>query len=651
MSEPRPFNYRADIDGLRAIAVLLVVIFHFKLVPGLESGFLGVDLFFVISGFLITSIVQAQLANGTFNLVNFWLQRVRRLAPALTATTVLTLVIGSFLLLPSDFRKLAEQTIAAQLYFANIFYWRNVNYFGLQAHDVYLLHTWSLAVEEQFYLAFPVLLLLIHRVTKLKQSTGICIIVVCLCSFILNLIFVNIKPEATFYLMPTRAWELLAGSLLAIYGSRVKANLTASNIASVLGLMLLGVALFLYKKDMPFPGLVALLPVMACALLIYAGSAGTGAITSVLSNPALVYVGKLSYPLYLVHWPINVFAAYLLGASYTGPLRLGMLFLSFLIAATVFHTIEKPAQKLFYDKKASYVFSAYGISVFVAVSISLGIIASAGAPWRFPDEVARLASYANDTPGPQTECTFVKGKPLKADTLCRLGSESGSPKWLVYGDSHAWAASAAVHEWLKSTDQSAYFLFVHSCPPVNGIYVFRQGTTCFDSNAFAVSFLLDSPNVSNVFLISTWRQAIEGIVTNSPSKLLSPKESLRFFEAQFSSTITALNQMGKKIYVWEPLPGAKANVPQAMARSALGFYKDNINFSQAEYLEQYRFFFNFIKEHKTMIAGTFAPATELCSTGSCRSSIDGNPLYFDNGHLGHSQRQFWADALKRQIPR
>ena len=214
MSHAPALAYRSDIDGMRAVAVLLVVVFHFHLISGVDSGFMGVDVFFVISGFLITTIVQRQLQAGRFSVGTFWIHRIRRLAPALVATTLLMLLAGWVWLLPPDFAKLAQQTIATQLYVANIFYWRNVNYFGLQAQDVYLLHTWSLAVEEQFYIFYPLVLIAIAKWAR--GQVGLILSLLALTSFALNVGFVVLKPQATFYLMPTRAWELLAGALLAL---------------------------------------------------------------------------------------------------------------------------------------------------------------------------------------------------------------------------------------------------------------------------------------------------------------------------------------------------------------------------------------------------------------------------------------------------
>lgn len=641
--------YRPDIDGIRAVAVALVVVFHFHLVSGTNSGFMGVDLFFVISGFLITSIVQPQLAVGSFSLGTFWLHRIRRLAPALIATTALTLLAGWLWLLPSDFQKLAQQTVAAQLYYANVFFWRNVNYFGLQAHDVYLLHTWSLAVEEQFYILFPLVLVAISKLWS--NRVGTLLIMFALFSFGLNVAFVGSRPEATFYLMPTRAWELLAGALLALHvlrnGGR---NQMAATVAGVAGALFLSLAITTYSERVAFPGVFALLPVAAGVLLILSGSLGCSVTSRFLSTRVLVYFGKISYPLYLVHWPVNVFAASILGDRYTWSWRASMLLFSVALAAAVFHGVEGPVRRRLERLRPRAALEWYGAALAAALAVAVFVQVTAGAPARFPDRVVELAAFAKDVPPPLQECEYSGNAALRADAMCRLGSGGVVPSWFVYGDSHAWAASGAIDQWLKQTGQAARFMFVHACPPVRGVYVFRQGTACFNANAAALALLNERPELAQVLLVSTWRQAKEGLLTPAPDRQLGATESIALFDKQFAATLEDLGSMRKRIYVWEPLPGARVSVPHAMARSALDGAPLTIDFTRDEYLTEFGFFFDALRKHRQWVAGTFSPSREICGSGHCVSAVEGSPLYFDNAHLAYSSRLFWADALARQLP-
>ncbi len=648
MSHAHDFAYRPDIDGLRAVAVLMVVVFHFHLVPGIDSGFMGVDVFFVISGFLITTIVQRQLEADDFRVGRFWIHRIRRLAPALVATTLLTLLAGWVWLLPPDFAKLAQQTIATQLYVANIFYWRNVNYFGLQAQDVYLLHTWSLAVEEQFYIFYPLALVAIAKWRR--GRVGLVVGVLWLVSFALNLAFVTIKPQATFYLMPTRAWELLAGALLALHVLRLRGpKPIAAQACGIAGLACLAVTLSTYREGIAFPGFFALLPVAAALLVILAGSLGRNAVTSVLGLRPVTYVGRISYPLYLVHWPINVFASTALGAGYTWGWRLAMLGLSTGLASLIYHGVEETLRHSLASIDANRVLRWYGASLVGALGVSLVVLATAGMPSRYPERVARFASSVDDQPPPLKECELNPGGSLASGSMCRLGAAAVPPSWLVYGDSHAWAASGAVDLWLKQTAQSAQFVFIHSCPPVQGVNLVRGGTACSEFNAAALAYLRSQPGLTQVLLISTWLQAKEGILTDAPDRQPSVKESVALFDRQFGQTLSAIKAMGRRVYVWEPLPGAKENVPRAMARSELNSTRLDIDSTRDEYLDRYDFFFTALRKQAGVVACTFSPSAELCGSGRCLTQIGGMPLYFDNGHLAYSTRSFWADALVRQL--
>ena len=642
-------SYRPDIDGIRAIAVLLVVVFHFHLVPGVTSGFMGVDVFFVISGFLITAIVQRQLDSNTFRLGVFWIHRIRRLAPALIATNVATLLAGWLWLFPADFEKLAQQTIAAQLYYANIFFWRNVNYFGLHAHDVYLLHTWSLAVEEQFYILFPLALI---AISKWARSRIVIILsILALLSFGINVALVGVKPEATFYLMPSRAWELLAGSILALYVAQLHRTKQVAALASGAGgCLCMAIAIALYREDIAFPGTFALLPVAAGVLLILSGSYGPNMATRMLSVRPLAYVGRISYPLYLVHWPLNVFASVAFGADYAWGWRLAMLLLSTIAASLIYHLIEGPVRRSLEVAGTRTVVRWYGCALVGTVAIAVFVFGTEGVPSRYPDRVVQLASFMRDAPPPLHECEYSSGAALQPETMCRLGATDVAPHWFIYGDSHAWAASGALDQWLRRTGQSALFMFVHACPPVRGVYVFRQGRACFQSNAAALTLLQDQPTLTHVLLISTWHQAQEGILSDSPDRKLTLAATLALFDRQFAVTIEELKRVGKRTYIWEPLPGARTSVPHAMARSELTLTPLTIDFTRDEYLADYAFFFNVLRKQSQYIAGTFSPSRELCGSGQCITEVGGAPLYFDNAHLSYSLRSFWADALSRQLP-
>ncbi|MEL6764342.1 MAG: acyltransferase [Cyanobacteria bacterium J06607_6] len=298
-------HYRPDIDGLRTIAVLPVVLYHAG-VAGFTGGFVGVDIFFVISGFLITTIIYQELEEGRFSLVRFYERRARRILPALFAVIFASLVAGWFLLVPADYDHMGRSAVSALAFVSNIWFWRNSGgYFGGATDYLPLLHTWSLAVEEQFYILFPLLLMALHRFARSLLLPAILVLVAG--SLILAAWATPRMPSASFYLLPTRIWELGVGSLLALGLVRTEAPRALREVAGGLGLLAVLVPVFLYDSRMVFPGMAALPPVMGAALLIWAGTAGPVMASRLLSLRPMAWIGLISYSLYLWHWPIMAF--------------------------------------------------------------------------------------------------------------------------------------------------------------------------------------------------------------------------------------------------------------------------------------------------------------------------------------------------------
>ena len=356
--------YRPDIDGLRAIAVLGVVFFHAGL--GFPGGYAGVDVFFVISGFLITSLILKELRQGTFSLLGFWERRARRILPALTVVVVAILIAGWFFLLPADYEVLGKQIVALAALSSNIKFWWETGYFATSAEEKPLLHTWSLSLEEQFYLLIPLLLWFLFRLRKSSWVAPV-LFLGAIASFTLSVIGSYRAPSATFFLLPTRAWELAAGSLLAfvqpIPQPRLRTLIAWLGLAAILG------PLFFYAPGIRFPGLTALPPVAGAALLIWSGlrppssdlrppTSDLRPPTSVLRPPSsdsrlplpnrllatrpLVWIGLLSYSLYLWHWPLFAYCKYLSSTPPTLPVRLSLVAISVLLAWLSLCFVERP---------------------------------------------------------------------------------------------------------------------------------------------------------------------------------------------------------------------------------------------------------------------------------------------------------------------
>lgn len=340
-------KYRPDIDGLRALAVLAVVAFH-AFPSGLKGGFIGVDIFFVISGYLISTIIFENLSASTFDFTEFYVRRIRRLFPALLLVLVACFAFGWFVLLPSEYKQLGKHIVAGGGFISNILLWNEAGYFDNASGTKPLIHLWSLGIEEQFYLFWPVFLWLAW---KLKSYVLTLIISLATLSFLLNVLLVRQDLTAAFYLPLTRFWELLSGSLLAwvtLYRSGTLASLvhkintkTLSNVIALLGLLILVIGFWRIDETLRFPGTWALLPVVGTVLIIAAGSqAWVNRV--VLSNKVAVWFGLISFPLYLWHWPLLTFTRIIQGDIPDRSIRIIMVLLAIVLAWLTYRFVERP---------------------------------------------------------------------------------------------------------------------------------------------------------------------------------------------------------------------------------------------------------------------------------------------------------------------
>lgn len=381
-------NYRHDIDGLRAVAVILVVFFHLELqnVPG---GFIGVDVFFVISGYLITNILCREIGDGSFTFKAFYLRRLRRLGPALLSTIILTLGIGWFVFPPEIYADTARSAIAVIFALGNIFFWSETSYFGSDALFQPLLHTWSLGVEEQFYFVWPALLwLCIARFSKAKLLIGVFTLLIV--SLVSSELLLERASAAAFYLTPFRMFEFGIGAVLAISNWQAR-NAIVANVVALTGLLWLYQVALTYNDLTPFPGLNALFPALATGLIIYAGA--DPIINRVLALAPMRYIGKISYSVYLLHWPIIIFYHFLVGRPETSGEILTITGLSLSAGALQYHLVEAPARRRvagqFWFSSKALVVTVSAVAV-VTLASSWRIQNQSGFPQRLSPEVLAL---------------------------------------------------------------------------------------------------------------------------------------------------------------------------------------------------------------------------------------------------------------------
>jgi peptidoglycan/LPS O-acetylase OafA/YrhL len=428
--------YRADISGLRALAVLPVLLFHFD-VPYVGGGFVGVDVFFVISGYVIARSVYEHLERGptgTFQFLGwFYERRTRRILPALLFVSALTFVGAYILFLPDRFTAFAWSLFASAALSANIYFWLTSDYFAAAAHTQPLLHYWSLGVEEHFYLVFPLLILALWRFGM--RIVGVVLIVVLIVSLVASQAALGSVPESVFYLFHFRAWELLCGSVLALPAVRAPRSSVTAALAAFLGAGLLAWSIH-FTDENSFPGVAALPACLAALAMIWAGQRNNAMSTAIGAAP-VEYIGRISYSLYLVHWPVVVFAKYLRPEISTWDLVLAALPISILLAMLSYHCIEQPTRSRtgIWTRGRVVGFSSLGLAA--AAGLATIIITTNGLVSRLPADVQQLAMYRFDHDAAYRTGVCFLGPSQQHTALQEVCLPRTGRVMLVWGDSYA----------------------------------------------------------------------------------------------------------------------------------------------------------------------------------------------------------------------
>ena len=482
-------KYRGDIDGLRAIAVLSVVFYHANL-SWFSGGYAGVDIFFVISGYLITSIIFRQVQENKFSIVEFYERRARRILPALGFMMLFTWAGAYLIILPSDMTNFALSVLAVTTFSANYyFYFILGDYFASAAEFHPLLHMWSLAVEEQFYLVLPLLALAFKNKNLLKI-----LIPIFVASFVYSEYSLISNPSLAFYHAFPRAWELLAGSILAISNSRYSPKGIYAELLSFLGIAIIIVTIFLFEKSTLFPGKAALLPVIGTVLLIWSGENKSTLVAKILALPPIVFIGLISYSLYLMHWPVMALVRNITGFVELSPkLQFFTIVCSVVLAVFSWWFVERP----FRDRKKisnAKVARMALATVIGFVTISVSILAMHGYNFRFKEDIIEIANAANDF-NPQREQCFDK---WPSNGPCKIGDLEKEPSFAVWGDSHADALVTAISAAAQKLGHGGIF-FVHGgCPPLLNIANASVNYTnnCLDHQSKAKTFLEKSKTIN-----------------------------------------------------------------------------------------------------------------------------------------------------------
>lgn len=630
-------KYRPDIDGLRALAVIMVVLFHADIKP-FKGGFVGVDIFFVISGYLITSLILKDLEKGEFSLLHFWERRIRRILPALAAVVFATFALGLFIFLPNDLIGLGKQTLWQSVTASNVYFWTQVDYFNTEHERQPLLHTWSLAVEEQFYLLFPLLAVFLWRRARARMTAilwGLAI-----CSFGASLVAMAYNPPGAFFLLPFRAWELLVGSLLACH-KPLEISRQKREIAALAGFGLLLCAGVFYSSRTDFPGAAALLPCLGTAMLIWAGQGGTF-VTRALSHKIPVFIGLVSYSWYLWHWPVLCFAEYVLQDNLDKNGKLLCVAVSFGLAVLSWKFIEQPFRRpggVILTRRKVFITAFILLSLMAAAG--LAAIAGKGLPQRLSPEALTYAKGVSDRYEFRSFCEKKKFDRLLKDDVCESNPDSGKkPVFVLWGDSQAEAIVPAFATLSKKYGINGYLAVKAGCPPILDIHHQKNDKSrpyCRDFNAEHFRFIKEK-KIKDVFFVANW----SSWVRNKELSFENP-EWYAGYEGRYDNilmagvqrTVDALQAEGIRVHFLINQPSMRFDPPRALAVGAMtGLGNEGLYFPKQKYLDlRVKDLNNFIalNEGKDFIVYDTAPI--LCPEDKCLPQHDGHSLYFDKGHL------------------
>jgi len=655
-------TYRQDIDGIRALAILPVIFYHAGL-PGWSGGFIGVDVFFVLSGYLITGIILRETLGQGFSLLTFYERRVRRILPALAVVIAVCFAIGWAVMLPDELKKLGESGIYAVLFASNFYFPQVLDYFEASAKFSPLLHTWSLAVEEQFYVFFPLLLIfLCKRFSQLAVFVSVAVL--SLVSLFAAVALLPAKSDLVFYMFPFRAWELGLGALLAFTFIAKPANKWLCNALALSGIALIIVPTVTYSADTPFPGLSAVAPVLGTALLIWTGTrVGGTSISRFLSLPLLVWIGLISYSLYLWHWPIIAFMRIVKGGvDLSLPQSLFALFMSFALAWATYRFIETP-----FRRRRRGLFSTNGI--FGSTIVTLGLLTviggvlvfQQGVKGRLTAEARALASISRDVNPLRKQCMDV----LPQNGLCvvwgDLSQENNSSEeqnsgigmvdFVFWGDSHVDAIHPAITQAAIQAGQVGLIASRRACAPVKEIARSTRSKRCIEFNRAVDEYFSNyTPAIPVLFLFARWSLYVDGgflpheggdrvklkwVGAQEPAAVVSDS-NVDLFKTGFRSTLNDVSSRYERVIVLGPVPEARWDVPRLMARSNMLNIPARNSFPVDAYESRSGETERLLEELSSEFDNVsyVSLKTLFCDSEVCKTlDENGKQLYFDDDHI------------------
>jgi peptidoglycan/LPS O-acetylase OafA/YrhL len=632
--------YRPDIDGLRALAVIAVILFH-NGIPGFAGGYVGVDIFFVISGYLITQLLEASREESARRTLSaFYLRRMRRILPALLATCLVTAIVGVVLFTPDELVNVGKYLAATPVLLSNVATWaERSGYFAPDVRQLPLGHLWSISVEEQFYLLYPLLLIAITRYRLPYRHLTLALLAAA--SLALCVWASHHKPMANYFFAPTRAWELLLGAMLAIGETPRIGHGIAAEALAVASLLGIAFAVHLYTADTPYPGTAAMLPCLATAALLSTGSSPRPALVNrILSWPPLVFIGLISYSLYLWHQPLLAFLNYYSIAPPTSAATAVPLAATLLVAAASWRFIERPVRSRALMASTRALLVGAGVGSAGILLAGLVLRNSDGFPQRFPPEARGLIVSINGTPDLVRCIEQVPLEQVRAGRVCRYGSGDSSPKVLVWGDSHAMSLMPAVKALAKAHGMQTYFVAKYNCLPV-----------------FAPSSPIRLDAATDRYGCATFNAAVVEAITRLQPELVildgawdteEPPPHVPDAAAGIEQTVSRIGDHSRSICVVFAVPKLKYAVSHALLVARRRHIPDDfLRLSRADALAQHRDMEHDVRtiaEHSGL--KVVDPKDALCPADSCLYKADDRSLYFDDSHLSAYGALYVARTLE-----
>lgn len=621
--ENTKIGYRPDIDGLRAIAVMVVVFFHAGI--GLSGGFVGVDIFFVISGFLITSIIVGDINRGKFTYVYFWERRARRILPAMVFVTTVTLILGYIILLPHDFKELGQSVVAQSMGLANFYFWRESGYFATSSEIKPLLHMWSLAVEEQFYLLAPGLLVLTVRWAPKYINHLLWLLM--MVSLLWSINRTAIDADSAFYLLPSRAWELLLGAVIAISFREYRLRYIWAEIYSAVGLILILVSVLTYNEKIDFPGYYAILPCIGAAGIILGNRDHDTVVKRILSLRPLVFIGLISYSWYLWHWPLFAYANYFTLSSVPFSLSIMLVGLSFVLSVFSWRYIETPFRNKSFLVTRKKIFSGSIVATVGLLVLGLFVHYSDGVRQRFESLTLQYADARSDRNKYRSLHHDLSLEKLRAEPRLLVGTvKSKQPILAIIGDSHGDALMPAFVKLSEIYDVPAIAYTQSATIPLLFSESPRKKSHADFYNAIR-SKLTTIPTLKHVVLVARW----------------SSYKSDAMNALEVNKTINALSGMGIKVWFVRQVPEPHTDIPRGMALanqwglSERGMMPDSK--SHAERQRQVTSILATVKSANFEVVDLSEGFYDGTKLG--RVQVNGRALYHDDDHLS----AFGAETL------